>query len=37
MLVDLMGMGKAPEDISVESPMFRAVSVQYEQALGRDR
>jgi hypothetical protein len=33
MLVDLMGMGKQPEDISIESPMFRAVSVQYEQAL----
>jgi hypothetical protein len=34
MLVDLMGMGKQPEDITVESPMFRAVSVQYEQAVG---
>ena len=34
MLVDLMGMGKQPEDISVDSPMFRAVSVQYEQAIG---
>jgi len=34
MLVDLMGMGKAPEEISSDSPMFRAVSVQYEQALG---
>jgi hypothetical protein len=34
MLVDLMGMGKRPEDITVESPMFRAVSVQYEQAIG---
>ena len=33
MLVDLMGMGKRPEEISVDSPMFRAVSVQYEQAL----
>jgi hypothetical protein len=33
MLVDLMGMGKAPSAISVESPMFRAVSLQYEQAL----
>ncbi len=32
--IDLMGMGKRPEDISVESPMFRAVSVQYEQAIG---
>jgi 2,4-diaminopentanoate dehydrogenase len=34
MLVDLMGMGKRPEDITTESPMFRAVSSQYEQALG---
>jgi hypothetical protein len=34
MLVDLMGMGKRPEDITVESAMFRAVSVQYEQAIG---
>jgi hypothetical protein len=33
MLVDLMGMGKRPEEISLDSPMFRAVSVQYEQAL----
>ena len=34
MLVDLMGMGKRPDEITVDSPMFRAVSVQYEQALG---
>jgi hypothetical protein len=34
MLVDLMGMGKRPEDITIDSPMFRAVSVQYEQAIG---
>jgi hypothetical protein len=34
MMVDLMGMGKQPEDISIESPMFRAISVQYEQAIG---
>jgi hypothetical protein len=33
MLIDLMGMGKQPEDISIESAMFRAVSVQYEQAI----
>ncbi len=33
MLMELMGMGKAPDEISVASPMFRAVSVQYEQAL----
>ena len=29
-----MGMGKQPEEITIESPMFRAVSVQYEQAIG---
>ena len=34
MLVDLMGMGKRPDEITVDSPMFRAISVQYEQALG---
>jgi hypothetical protein len=33
MLVDLMGMGKDPAEISPDSAMFRAVSVQYEQAL----
>lgn len=33
MLVSLMGMGKQPDEISAQSPMFRAVSVQYEQAL----
>jgi hypothetical protein len=33
MLVELMGMGKPPGEISVESKMFRAVSLQYEQAL----
>jgi 2,4-diaminopentanoate dehydrogenase len=33
MLVTLMGMGKAPADISPGSPMFKAVSVQYEQSL----
>ena len=33
MLVDLMGMGKDPTDITVDAPMFRAVSIQYEQAL----
>ena len=33
MLIELMGMGKQPEEISVASQMFRAVSVQYEQAL----
>ncbi len=34
MLVDLMGMGKQPEDITIDSTMFHAVSVQYEQAIG---
>ncbi len=34
MLVDLMGMGKRPEKISVESAAFRAVSTQSEQAIG---
>jgi hypothetical protein len=34
MLVDLMGMGKRPEEISIESPAFRAVSTQSEQAIG---
>lgn len=33
MLVDLMGMGKDPAEITVDAPMFRAVSIQYEQAL----
>ena len=33
MLVDLMGMGKRPDEITVDSAMFRAVSSQYEQAL----
>jgi hypothetical protein len=33
MLFELMGMGKQPDEISIDSPMFRAVSVQYEQAL----
>lgn len=33
MLVDLMGMGKLPVDISIDSPVFRSISIQYEQAL----
>lgn len=33
MLVDLMGMGKRPEEITAESAMFRAISSQYEQSL----
>jgi hypothetical protein len=34
MLVDLMGMGKRPDEISTDSRTFRAVSKQYEQAIG---
>ena len=34
MLVDLMGMGKDPREISLDNPMFRAISIQYEQAIG---
>jgi 2,4-diaminopentanoate dehydrogenase len=34
MLVDLMGMGKQPGEISIESPAFRSVSTQSEQAIG---
>ena len=33
MLVDLMGMGKLPQEINDSSPTFRAVSTQSEQAL----
>lgn len=33
MLVDLMGMGKAPSEITVEAPIFRALAKQYEQSL----
>jgi hypothetical protein len=33
MLVDLMGMGKWPDQITVDSAMFRAISSQYEQSL----
>jgi hypothetical protein len=33
MLVDLMGMGKRPEEISIDAPAFRAVSTQSEQAM----
>ena len=33
MLVDLMGMGKQPEEISTESRAFQAVSMQARQAL----
>ncbi len=33
MLLELMGMGKPPSEVTVASKMFQAVSVQYEQAL----
>jgi hypothetical protein len=33
MLVDLMGMGKRPEEINDDSPTFQAISTQSEQAL----
>ncbi len=33
MLVDLMGMGKRPDEISIQSPAFRSVSTQSEQAI----
>jgi hypothetical protein len=33
MLFDLMGMGKAPEDITPDTAMFKSVSIQYEQAI----
>jgi hypothetical protein len=33
MLVDLMGMGKRPHEITADSAMFRAISSQYEQSL----
>jgi hypothetical protein len=34
MLFDLMGMGKDPSELTPDNPMFRAVSIQYEQAVG---
>jgi hypothetical protein len=33
MLVDLMGMGKPPDQVSAESPLFQTISIQYEQSL----
>ena len=33
MLTDLMGMGKQPEEITVDAPMFRSLSKQYEQSI----
>lgn len=33
MLVDLMGMGKPPEELGVDSRVFRGLSSQYEQSL----
>ncbi|MGE2691172.1 dihydrodipicolinate synthase [Mycolicibacterium pulveris] len=33
MLVDLMGMGRAPEDVSVDSPIIAKLDMAYRQAL----
>jgi hypothetical protein len=33
MLVDLMGMGKPPDEVSANSRLFQAISIQYEQSL----
>lgn len=33
MLTNLMGMGKQPEQISTDSPVFRSMSVEFEQSL----
>lgn len=33
MLVDLMGMGKPPSEITVDAEMFQVLSLQYKQAL----
>jgi hypothetical protein len=33
MLFDLMGMGKDPAEIAADNPMFRSISLQYEQAI----
>lgn len=34
MLVDLMGMGRPPEDVSLGSPVFAKLDMAYRQALG---
>ena len=33
MLVDLMGMGRPPEDVSVDSPIIKKLDMAYRQAL----
>ena len=33
MLFDLMGMGKDPSEIRADNPMYREISLQYEQAI----
>jgi hypothetical protein len=34
MLVDLMGMGRRPDEVSVDSPIFKKLDLAYRQALG---
>jgi hypothetical protein len=34
MLVDLMGMGRRPEEVSIDSPIFKKLDIAYQQALG---
>ena len=33
MLVDLMGMGRPPEDVSIDSPIIKKLDMAYQQAL----
>ena len=33
MLVDLMGMGRPPEDVTVDSPIIKKLDMAYRQAL----
>jgi hypothetical protein len=34
MLVDLMGMGRRPDEVSIDSPIFKKLDMAYQQALG---
>ena len=34
MLVDLMGMGRRPEEVSIDSPIFKKLDTAYRQTLG---
>jgi hypothetical protein len=34
MLVDLMGMGRRPEEVSIDSPIFKKLDMAYHQAIG---